>query len=96
MVDPDLPREPKANPRRSASKKGAPATQPATTASTKAKTPGLIIATPKPAVSACDDLKALIAKRAYELYVERGYRHGCAMEDWLDAEREILSQVPPV
>jgi hypothetical protein len=38
----------------------------------------------------------LIAKRAYELYCERGYRHGYALDDWLDAEREILSQVPPV
>lgn len=37
----------------------------------------------------------LIAKRAYELYSERGYRHGCALEDWLEAEREIVSQLPP-
>ncbi|MDP3089625.1 MAG: DUF2934 domain-containing protein [Nitrospira sp.] len=44
----------------------------------------------------CGDLNILIAKRAYELYSERGYRHGNAMEDWLDAEREILSQIPPV
>jgi hypothetical protein len=33
---------------------------------------------------------------SYELYCERGYRHGYALDDWLDAEREILSQVPPV
>jgi len=46
-------------------------------------------------VSSCDDLHALIAKRAYELYSERGYRHGYAIDDWLDAEREILSQLPP-
>jgi hypothetical protein len=37
----------------------------------------------------------LIAKRAYELYSERGYRHGFALDDWLDAEREIVSQLPP-
>jgi hypothetical protein len=49
----------------------------------------------KPSVSSCDDLKILIAKRAYELYSERGYRHGFAFDDWLEAEREILSQVPP-
>jgi len=42
-----------------------------------------------------DDLHALIAKRAYELSGERGYRGGSALDDWLDAEREILSQVPP-
>jgi len=47
-------------------------------------------------VSPCDDPHILIAKRAYELYSERGYRHGNALDDWLDAEREVLSQIPPV
>jgi hypothetical protein len=47
-------------------------------------------------VSTSDDLNALIAKRAYERYAEQGYRHGCALDDWLEAEREILSQAPPV
>ena len=42
-----------------------------------------------------DDLHVLIAKRAYALYGERGYRSGSALDDWLDAEREILSQTPP-
>ena len=46
-------------------------------------------------VSSYDDLHVLIAKRAYELYNERGYRHGYALDDWLDAEREILSRLPP-
>lgn len=32
-----------------------------------------------------------IAARAYALYSERGYRQGCGLDDWLDAEREILS-----
>src|SRR5215831_14778174 len=41
-----------------------------------------------------DDLYARIAARAYELYVERGYRDGGALEDWLDAEQEILSKMP--
>jgi hypothetical protein len=50
----------------------------------------------KPRVSRCDDLTVLISKRAYELYSERGYRHGSALDDWLEAEREILSQIPPV
>jgi hypothetical protein len=45
-------------------------------------------------LSPCDDLPSLIAKRAYELYSERGYRDGSALDDWLDAEREILSQIP--
>lgn len=47
-------------------------------------------------VSPCDDPHILIAKRAYELYSERGYQHGAALDDWLEAEREILSQIPPV
>ena len=47
-------------------------------------------------VSTSDPLKTLIAKRAYERYAEQGYRHGCALDDWLEAEREILSQTPPV
>ena len=43
-----------------------------------------------------DDLHAHIAIRAYELYVQRGCREGCAMDDWLDAEREIMSREFPV
>jgi hypothetical protein len=58
--------------------------------------PGAAGASPKPSVSICDDLSQLIATRAYELHVERGCRDGYALDDWLEAEREILSQVPPV
>jgi hypothetical protein len=47
-------------------------------------------------LSPCEDPHILIAKRAYELYGERGYRHGSSLDDWLEAEREILSQIPPV
>jgi Protein of unknown function (DUF2934) len=43
-----------------------------------------------------DDLHAHITTRAYELYVRRGRREGCAVEDWLDAEREIVSREFPV
>ena len=42
-----------------------------------------------------DDLHARITARAYELYAERGYRTGCALEDWVDAEHEILSREFP-
>jgi HSP20 family protein len=48
-----------------------------------------------PPLSPCDDLQVLIAKRAHELFSERGYRGGSALDDWLEAEREILSQIPP-
>lgn len=41
-------------------------------------------------VSPCDDLQVRIAKRAYEIHAERGFRHGYALEDWIEAEREIL------
>jgi hypothetical protein len=47
-------------------------------------------------VSPCEDLHILIATRAYELYSARGYRGGSALDDWLDAEREVLSQIPLV
>ncbi len=35
------------------------------------------------------DVTALISQRAYELYVQRGGQDGHAVEDWLQAEREI-------
>ncbi len=38
-----------------------------------------------------DHVQMRIADRAYELYAERGYRQGYALDDWLEAEREILS-----
>lgn len=38
------------------------------------------------------DVHVLIATRAYERYVARDYRHGFALDDWLEAEREILHQ----
>ena len=43
-------------------------------------------------VSPCDELQVRIAQRAYELHAERGYRQGYALEDWVEAEREILGQ----
>jgi hypothetical protein len=48
-----------------------------------------------PLLSPSEDLHALIANRAYELYAERNYGPGVALDDWLAAEREILSQIPP-
>ena len=38
-----------------------------------------------------DERQERIAKRAYELYLERGCREGCDVEDWVDAEQEILT-----
>lgn len=36
-------------------------------------------------------LSEKIRERAYELYVNRGRRDGLDVQDWLDAELEILS-----
>jgi DUF2934 family protein len=36
--------------------------------------------------------RARIAQRAYELYLSRGATHGAAMDDWLEAERELTQQ----
>ncbi|MGA6826188.1 DUF2934 domain-containing protein [Nitrospira sp. NS4] len=76
----------------------APASKPAKTAATsKPARAATSTAVHRPQrVSPCEDLQALIAKRAYELYCERGYRQGCSLDDWLEAERDILSQIPPV
>ena len=35
-------------------------------------------------------LGSRIAERAYELYVQRGQEYGHDLEDWLEAERQIL------
>jgi len=45
---------------------------------------------PSRPVSPCDDLHIRIMQRAYELHAERGYQEGRALDDWLEAEREIL------
>lgn len=39
--------------------------------------------------SGSSDEQSRIARRAYELYLERGGSHGQDWEDWLAAEREI-------
>ncbi len=31
-----------------------------------------------------------VESRAYELYIARGGQHGRALEDWLEAEQELL------
>ena len=33
-----------------------------------------------------------VARRAYEIYCERGSEHGHAMDDWLQAERELRTR----
>ena len=35
------------------------------------------------------DQEARIAARAFELYERRGRTHGCDVQDWLQAEKEL-------
>jgi hypothetical protein len=39
------------------------------------------------------DLHAEIAKRAYEIWLKQGAGHGCDLDHWLRAERE-LAELP--
>lgn len=39
-----------------------------------------------------DDPQSRVAQRAFELYMQRGCQEGHAVEDWLEAEREILGR----
>lgn len=41
------------------------------------------------------DLRELIARRAYEIYEERGGSHGDDINDWLRAEAEVKSAMRP-
>jgi hypothetical protein len=36
--------------------------------------------------------RGLVAQRAYELYQQRGRQEGRALEDWLNAERQLLGR----
>jgi hypothetical protein len=35
----------------------------------------------------CED----VARRAYDLFLSRGGQHGCDVDDWLEAERQLMS-----
>ena len=39
-----------------------------------------------------DDIREKIALRAYELYQDRGGQNGRDLDDWLQAETEVLSE----
>ena len=51
-------------------------------------------AAPLLAKAASNDLTPQITRRAYELYERRGRREGDALQDWLQAEREIRDSGP--
>jgi len=39
--------------------------------------------------------ESAIARRAYDLYLARGRRHGHHVEDWLQAEQELRQSLAP-
>ncbi|MBI4468477.1 MAG: DUF2934 domain-containing protein [Acidobacteria bacterium] len=41
-----------------------------------------------------EEVRNMIAMRAYYKYVERGYQAGSSQQDWLIAEAEILASLP--
>ncbi|MBO0862387.1 MAG: DUF2934 domain-containing protein [Chloracidobacterium sp.] len=41
------------------------------------------------------DIREMIARRAYEIYEERGGWHGDDINDWLRAEEEVQSALRP-
>ena len=45
-------------------------------------------------VSPQEDLRALIAQKAYERYEQHGRIDGRDLEHWLEAERFVKEQVP--
>ena len=48
-----------------------------------------------PLPNSFSELEALIAERAYEFYENRGRQDGNDLDDWLEAERQILAQFGP-
>jgi hypothetical protein len=40
-----------------------------------------------------DPIRDAVAGRAYEIFLERGGQHGNDLDDWLQAEREMLGVV---
>jgi hypothetical protein len=48
---------------------------------------------PRPEARPSESRMNRIAQRAHEIYEARGGEHGKAMEDWLQAEREIDAEL---
>ena len=55
----------------------------------KNKTPHKIAPTPVVQVDESVSLEEQIARRAHELWHQRGREHGTDMADWFQAEREV-------
>jgi hypothetical protein len=59
------------------------ARQPQADASIKCVTPDILLARQ-------NEIQAMIEHRAYELYEIRGHHQGHELDDWIEAETEIL------
>ena len=61
---------------------------------TKATTKN-VLTVPRPASSTASASLTVgdIAKRAFELYCERGHQDGHDLQDWIQAERELRDRV---
>ena len=46
----------------------------------------------EPQIAEGHSTREVIEARAYQIYVERGCAHGQDVEDWLQAERELLGK----
>lgn len=40
-----------------------------------------------------EQIRAWIGDRAHEIYLERGCREGYELDDWLQAEREVMQEI---
>ena len=49
---------------------------------------------PLPDVGSVELTEEIVRQRAYELFEQRGCEHGHAMDDWLQAEAEIMGKKP--
>jgi hypothetical protein len=49
--------------------------------------------TPTAAATTTSIPQEKIAKRAYEKWLKRGCSHGCDMQDWMEAEAELKSEM---
>ncbi len=74
------------------------ATKTPKTSTVKSKTTPATTSAPKvsrarkgdtPTTESTQVVRDLIAQRAYERFIARGYQHGHDVEDWLSAEREL-------
>ena len=54
-----------------------------------------LLTMPKSASTTRSTIEADIASRAFELYCQRGCQAGHDVEDWLQAERELLGTATP-